>query len=76
MIVNWILLLPRTTCLFATFLITSIGLCGGGPESVRGVGGVGGGVVVGGGAQSGAMVMVWAWVAVRPVESTNFIVKL
>ena len=27
-------------------------------------------------AQSGAMVMVWAWVAVRPVESTTFIVKL
>ena len=32
-------------------------------------------MVVGGGAQS-AMVMVWAWVAVRPVESTTLRVKL
>ena len=45
-----------------------------------GVGGVGvGGVGVGGvGAQPGAMVMVWAWVAVRvgSVESTTVTVKL
>jgi hypothetical protein len=35
-------------------------------------------VVVGvvGVVQSGAIVMVWACVAVRPVESTTFIVKL
>ena len=52
--------------------------CGGAGVGGVGVGGVGVGVVgvVGGGAQPGAMVMVWAWVAVRPVESTTFMVKL
>ena len=53
--------------------------CGGAGVGGVGVGGVGvGGVGVVGGAQPGAMVMVWAWVAVRvgAVESTTVTVKL